>query len=67
MNHHDRKHQHQQDEEHPETAADEVLREVEDAETRVVDRGERRGKDSEAADALTPNEDAQQDVERHGT
>ncbi|MEH0424337.1 hypothetical protein [Streptomyces sp. B21-083] len=62
MSHHDRKHQpkpqprSQHHEEHPETAAVEVLREVEDAGTRVVDRGERRGKDREAADALTPNE-----------
>jgi len=28
----------------------------------VVDNGERRGKDGEAADALTPNEDAQDGV-----
>ena len=65
MNHHDRKHEH--DQEHPGTAVGEILREVKDAETRVVDREERRGKDGEAADALTPNEGAQKDVERHST
>ncbi|MEU6990964.1 hypothetical protein ABZ953_09960 [Streptomyces sp. NPDC046465] len=62
MSTHDPKHQPAQDEEHPATAADEVLHEAEEAETSVVDDGERRGKDGEAADALTPNEDAQEDV-----
>ncbi|PSM38225.1 hypothetical protein C6Y14_38510 [Streptomyces dioscori] len=50
--------------EHPETAAGEVLHAAEEAETAVVDDGERRGTDREAADALTPNEDAQDDVQR---
>jgi hypothetical protein len=65
MNHRHRKHQ--RDEEHPETAADQVLREVEDAETRVVDRGEQRGRDDEAAYAPVPSEGAQKDAERHVT
>ena len=54
-------------EEHPATAADEVLHEAAEAETSVVDDGERRGKDREAADALTPNEDAQDHIHKHGT
>jgi len=53
-------------EERPKTAVGEVLRSVEEAETRDVDGHERRGQDREAADALTPNEDAQEDVKtRH--
>ncbi|MFC8124820.1 hypothetical protein [Streptomyces sp. NPDC057302] len=66
MSTHHPKHQPAQAEEHPATAADEVLHEAEDAETGVVDDGERRGKDGEAADALSPNEDAQEDVHRRG-
>ncbi|GAA3113881.1 hypothetical protein ACFQ0X_42430 [Streptomyces rectiviolaceus] len=57
-----RKHRPSHGEEHAETAADEVFHEVEDAEIRLVDGGERPRKDGEAADALTPNEDAQEDV-----
>ncbi|MFJ2257278.1 hypothetical protein ACIOKD_02855 [Streptomyces sp. NPDC087844] len=70
MTTHDHEHRHQHksahDEhgKHPRTAADEVLHAAEEAETTVVDGGERRGKDREAADALTPNEDAQDDVQR---
>jgi hypothetical protein len=64
--HHDRKDQHTRAKDDPETAADEVLREVEDAETRVVDNGERRDRDGEAADALSPNQDAQKAIEQHG-
>lgn len=59
------KHRPSHDEEHPETAADEVLHEAEEAETRIGDN-ERRGQDREAADALTPNEDAQEDVQKPG-
>ena len=62
MSTHNRKHQPTQHDETPATAADEVMHEAEEAETSVVDDGERRGKDGEAADALTPNEDAQEDV-----
>lgn len=62
MSTHIPKHQPTQDEESPSTATDEVMHEAEEAETSVVDDGERRGKDGEAADALTPNEDAQEDV-----
>lgn len=67
---HDAGHRHQpaQDEHkkhhQPRTAAGEVVHAVEEAETTTVDDGERRGKDREAADALTPNENAQDDVQR---
>ncbi|WP_405652240.1 hypothetical protein [Streptomyces sp. RK9] len=67
MSTHQPRHQPAQDEKHPATAADEILREAEEAETSVVDDGERRGKDSEAADALSPNKEAQEDARRHGT
>ncbi|MFI5856214.1 hypothetical protein [Streptomyces parvulus] len=50
-----------QDRRRPATAADELLHEAEDAETSVVDDGELRGKDSEPADALSPNRNAQED------
>ncbi|MGW6271217.1 hypothetical protein [Streptomyces sp. NPDC055060] len=60
------KHHHTQDGKTPDTAAEEVLHEAEDAETAVLDDGERRGKDGEAADALSPDEDAQEDVQRPG-
>ncbi|MFE9138872.1 hypothetical protein [Streptomyces sp. NPDC007355] len=68
MNHRqqDRRNQHAPDEQHPRTAADEVLHEVEEAETRVLDNGEERGRDGEAADALSPSEDAQADAARRG-
>ncbi|MFE6401023.1 hypothetical protein [Streptomyces alboflavus] len=48
----------------PRTAADEVLHEVEDAETRVTRRDRERDQDSEAGDALTPNEEAQEEAHR---
>ncbi|MGW3862223.1 hypothetical protein ACWEDZ_12100 [Streptomyces sp. NPDC005047] len=60
MNTHHPKRQPEQEHGRPTTAADEVLHEAEDAETSVLDDGERRGKDREAADALSPNEDAQE-------
>ncbi|MEU5184853.1 hypothetical protein [Streptomyces longwoodensis] len=48
----------------PETAVEEVMREVEDAETRVTDRhGARRAGDGdtgEAGEAITPNTRAQE-------
>ncbi|MEU9141296.1 hypothetical protein AB0D33_36040 [Streptomyces sp. NPDC048404] len=50
--------------EHPKTASEELLREVEEAETRDVDGHERRGQDREAADVLTPNTEAQDDVQQ---
>ncbi|MEU0784626.1 hypothetical protein ABZ341_23990 [Streptomyces sp. NPDC006173] len=50
---------------HPKTAGEEVLREVEKAETQDVDGHEQRGQDREASDALTPNQDAQNDVQPH--
>ncbi|MFJ2899041.1 hypothetical protein ACIO87_29665 [Streptomyces sp. NPDC087218] len=55
MNHKDREH-----EQPPRTAADEVIQEAEEAETDVADTRERR--DSEAGDALTPNQEAQEDA-----
>ncbi|MFG2322772.1 hypothetical protein [Streptomyces sp. NPDC048568] len=61
MSTHHPKHRPAQDQEHTVTAADEILHEVEEAETSVVDDGPRRGRDGEAADALSPNEDAQGD------
>ncbi|MEV7142817.1 hypothetical protein [Streptomyces tauricus] len=61
---HDGHDEHKKHADHPRTAAGEVLRAAEEAETNVVDDGERRGKDREAADALTPNDDAQNDVQR---
>lgn len=64
MSTHHPKHRPAQDEEHPATAAGEVLHEVEEAETSTVDDGKRRGKDSEAADAMSPNEDAQEEARR---
>ncbi|RII20574.1 hypothetical protein DSC45_05045 [Streptomyces sp. YIM 130001] len=60
-----RRHRPEDDKEPPSTAADEILHEAEEAETRVLDGGERPGKDGEAADALTPDERAQEDVSRH--
>ncbi|MFJ8803439.1 hypothetical protein [Streptomyces sp. NPDC102487] len=57
--------QHQVGKEHPKTAGEEVLREIEEAETQDVDGHEQRGQDREASDALTPNEDAQDNVQQH--
>ncbi|MFG2651458.1 hypothetical protein [Streptomyces sp. NPDC048436] len=48
---------------HAETAAEEVFDEVEDAETRLPGNERDREKDGEAADALTPNPSAQEDVQ----
>ncbi|WP_371525354.1 hypothetical protein OG302_03730 [Streptomyces sp. NBC_01283] len=64
MSRHTPEHQPSHDEEHPQTAADEILHEVEDAEARVGDDGRRRKHEGEAADALTPNEGAQEDVQK---
>lgn len=61
------KHQPSHDDERPVTAGEELLHAVEKAETDVVDDGESEGEDREAADALTPSEDAQEDVSRHRT
>ncbi|MGW2841077.1 hypothetical protein ACWCWD_25180 [Streptomyces sp. NPDC001493] len=49
------------------SASDEVLHEIEDAETDDVTGGEQRSGngDGEAADALTPNEDAQEDAQKY--
>ncbi|MFF3390069.1 hypothetical protein ACFYW1_03855 [Streptomyces sp. NPDC002669] len=57
MNHKDREH-----EQPPRTAADEVIQEAEEAESDVTDTRERHGRDSEAGDALTPNQEAQEDA-----
>ncbi|MER7661484.1 MULTISPECIES: hypothetical protein [unclassified Streptomyces] len=46
-----------------ETAADEVLREFEDAETNLDD-GERDSNDREAADALSTSEEAQESARK---
>lgn len=59
MNHKDREH-----EQPPWTAADEVVREAKEAGTDVADTHERHGGDSEAGDALTPNEEAQEDADQ---
>jgi hypothetical protein len=45
----------------PDTALDEVLREFEDAETRVRDTDGKRAHRGEAGDAITPNERAQEE------
>jgi hypothetical protein len=46
--------------EQPETALEEVLHEIEDAETRTQDSAEQRRHRGEAADATTPNTGAQE-------
>ncbi|MFI7498329.1 hypothetical protein ACIBVL_07370 [Streptomyces sp. NPDC049687] len=52
------------DREPPETALEEVLREIEDAETRADDpEDERRRRRGEAAEAITPNQRAQEESE----
>lgn len=48
---------------HPRTAAEEVLKEFEEAETDVREEP-RPGEDDEAADALTPSRSAQEDARR---
>ncbi|MFJ2399297.1 hypothetical protein ACIOTI_42115 [Streptomyces sp. NPDC087843] len=65
MNQHDRNHTDRR--QPPATAAGEAFHEVEDAETHLLNRRERRRKDGEAADALTPNEGAQEDADRDRT
>ncbi|WP_328407808.1 hypothetical protein OG542_02630 [Streptomyces violaceus] len=47
----------------PETALEEVLREIEDAENRAEDPAEQRRHRGEAGDAITPNERAQEESE----
>ncbi|MFD5203562.1 hypothetical protein ACFWM7_26210 [Streptomyces sp. NPDC058375] len=60
MSAHRPKHEPAQDEEHPATAGEEVPHEAEGAATSVADVGGR------GADALCPNEDAQEDVHHRG-
>ncbi|MEU0303108.1 hypothetical protein ABZ252_27185 [Streptomyces sp. NPDC006175] len=50
----------------PGTALGEVLHEVEEAGTRVGDDDERRRKDGESGDAMTPNEKEQEHSEPDG-
>lgn len=45
----------------PDTALDEVLHEAEQAETRVTDSEKRRRRRGEAGEAITPNEQAQEE------
>ncbi|MFF6953093.1 hypothetical protein ACFZAD_31200 [Streptomyces iakyrus] len=47
----------------PETALEEVLREVEDAENRTGDSAEQRRHRGEAGEAITPNARAQEESE----
>ncbi|MFE9441842.1 hypothetical protein ACFYO2_23175 [Streptomyces sp. NPDC006602] len=47
----------------PETALEEVLREIEDAETRTRDSAEQRRHRGEASEAITPNTRAQEESE----
>jgi hypothetical protein len=47
----------------PETALEEVLREIEDAETRTRDSAQQRRHRGEASEAITPNTRAQQESE----
>ncbi|MFF0160873.1 hypothetical protein ACFYRY_25555 [Streptomyces sp. NPDC005263] len=47
----------------PETALEEVLREIEDAETRTGESDERRSRRGEAGEAITPNTRAQEESE----
>ncbi|MDT9695786.1 hypothetical protein [Streptomyces sp. P17] len=56
---HDREHP----EEKPETALEEVLREITDAEHRTRDSDEQRRRRGEAAEAVTPNTRAQEESE----
>ncbi|MFI8828826.1 hypothetical protein [Streptomyces sp. NPDC053431] len=59
------RHQHESGKsgEHPDTAVEEVLHEVEEAETDVRDDGDSPGR-TPATDALTPSESAQEDARR---
>ncbi|OXS31766.1 hypothetical protein [Streptomyces sp. XY006] len=56
---HDRDHSGKQ----PETALEEVLREIEDAETRTEDSAAQRRHRGEAGDATSPNTGAQDQAE----
>jgi hypothetical protein len=47
------------------TALGEVLREIEDAETRRPASGDEEDREGEAADAITPNAGAQKQSEQH--
>ncbi|MEU6182304.1 hypothetical protein [Streptomyces coeruleorubidus] len=55
---------HESSGENPETALEEVLREIEDAENRTQDSAEQRRHRGEAGEAITPNTRAQE--ESHG-
>ena len=50
-------------EKQPETALEEVLREIEDAENRTHDSPEQRRHRGEAGEAITPNRQAQEESE----
>ncbi|MEV8592666.1 hypothetical protein [Streptomyces sp. NPDC052012] len=52
------------DRKQPETAVEEVLREVEEAERRTRDSEEQRRRRGEAGEAVTPNTDAQEQSRR---
>ncbi|MGW8990977.1 hypothetical protein ACWGRF_13770 [Streptomyces zhihengii] len=62
MSTHHPKREAKQVKERPSTAGGEILHEAEEAETSVTSDGERSSDDGEASDALSPNEDAQEDV-----
>ncbi|MFH9060783.1 hypothetical protein ACH4GM_06085 [Streptomyces coeruleorubidus] len=55
---------HDSSDKQPETALEEVLREIEDAENRTHDSAEQRHHRGEAGEAITPNTRAQD--ESHG-
>ncbi len=62
-NEHQHRHGHKAPE-HPETATEEVVQEVENAETHPLDEEKREAeKDGEAADTLTPSPKAQEDAQ----
>ena len=52
-----------QHKEHPETAFEEVIDEIADAERRTRDSAEQRRRRGEAGDAITPNTRAQEESE----
>lgn len=60
---HGQDHDHDQHGKPPETALEEVLREVEDAENRTRDSAEQRRHRGEAGEAITPNPRAQEESE----
>jgi hypothetical protein len=55
---------HDSSDKQPETALEEVLREIEDAENRTQDSAEQRRHRGEAGEAITPNTRAEE--ESHG-